>query len=152
MEKLFQHPVCYSRDIAAKKNISYHLHPCHGALVNSTDAYLLFSEAVKRDNLKFNLDTANQYFLKDNLFLSLLRLRDHIDYIHISDNRGSRVEHLAVGEGTIHWERFLETLDRIDYKGIFGIDIGGAESDVPDMDQAYRSAAEWLQKVWYKQS
>lgn len=139
-------------DIAAKKNLSYHLHPCHGALVNSTDAYLLFTEAVKRDNLKFNLDTANQYFLKDNLFLSLLRLRDHIDYIHISDNGGSRVEHLAVGEGTIHWERFLETLDRIGYKGLFGIDIGGAESDVPDMEQAYKSAAEWLQKAWYKQS
>ena len=139
-------------DIAAKRNLSYHLHPCHGALVNSTDAYLLFAAAVKRDNLKFNLDTANQYFLKDNLFLSLLRLRDHIDYIHISDNRGNRVEHLAVGDGTIHWERFLETLDRIGYKGMFGIDIGGAESDVPDMDQAYRGAAEWLQKQWYKLS
>ncbi len=139
-------------DIAAKKNLSYHLHPCHGALVNSTDAYLLFANAVKRDNLKFNLDTANQYFLRDNLFLSLLRLRDHIDYIHISDNGGNRVEHLAVGEGTIHWERFLETLDRIGYKGMFGIDIGGAESGVSDLDGAYRGAAEWLQKNWYKQS
>lgn len=139
-------------DIAARKNLTYHLHPCHGALVNSTDAHLLFASAVKRDNLKFNLDTANQYFLKDNLFLSLLRLRDHIEYIHISDNGGARVEHLAVGQGTIHWERFLETLDRIAYKGIFGIDIGGAESDVSDLDAAYRDAAGWLQKEWYKMS
>ncbi len=137
-------------DIAAAHGLTYHLHPCHGALVNSTDAYLLFAGAVKRDNLKFNLDTANQYFLRDNLFLSLLRLHDHIDYIHISDNRGSRVEHLAMGEGTIHWDRFFGTLDRIGYAGIFGIDIGGAESDVSDLDAAYRDAAKYLESNWFK--
>lgn len=75
-------------DIAAQRRLDFHLHPCYGALVNSTDAFLFFAESVKRDNLRFNLDTANQFFIKDNLFLSLLRLKDHIDYIHISDNRG----------------------------------------------------------------
>jgi sugar phosphate isomerase/epimerase len=136
-------------DIAASHHLNYELHPCHGALVNSTDAYLLFAEAVKRDNLKFTLDTANQYFLKDNLFLSLLRLSDHIDYIHISDNGGGRVEHLAVDDGTTHWDRFFETLDRVGYKGMFGIDVGGAESDVPDLDAAYRDAAFWLESKWF---
>ncbi len=34
--------------------------------------------------------------MKDNLALSLHRLKDHIDYIHISDNRGQKVEHLNV--------------------------------------------------------
>jgi sugar phosphate isomerase/epimerase len=137
-------------DIAASHKLSYHVHPCYGALVNSTDAYLLFAEAVKRDNLKFNLDTANQYFMKDNLFLSLLRLKEHIDYIHISDNGGAKVEHLAMGRGTINWERFFETLDRIGYTGKFGIDVGGAESDVPDLDGAYRDAARFLTEQWFK--
>jgi sugar phosphate isomerase/epimerase len=139
-------------DIAAAHNLTYQLHPCHGALVNSTDAFLLFAEAVKRDNLKFNLDTANLYFLRDNLFLSLLRLRDHIDYIHLSDNGGSRVEHLAVGNGAIHWDRFFETLRTVGYRGMFGIDIGGAESDVPDLDGAYRDAARWLESKWFNKS
>jgi sugar phosphate isomerase/epimerase len=142
----FRH-VC---DIAADRGLTYQLHPCYGALVNSTDAYLLFAEALKRDNLRFNLDTANQFFMKDNLFLSLIRLKDHIDYIHLSDNRGSKVEHLSMGGGEIHWGRFFETLDRIDYKGMFGIDVGGAESDVPDLDSAYRSSAAWLTDKWYK--
>ena len=137
-------------DIAADKGLTYQLHPCYGALVNSTDAYLLFAEALKRDNLRFNLDTANQFFMKDNLFLSLIRLKDHVDYIHLSDNRGLKVEHLAIGKGKIHWERFFETLDRIDYKGLFGIDVGGAESDVPDLDEAYHSSARWLSDNWYK--
>ncbi len=137
-------------DIAAKYKLNYHLHPCYGALVNSTDAYINFAEAVQRDNLKFNLDTANQFFMKDNLFLSLLRLKDHIDYIHISDNRGHRVEHLAVGDGNIKWDQFFETLDRINYKGMFGIDVGGAESDVANLDKAYRSSAEWITEKWFK--
>lgn len=137
-------------DIAGKYGLNFHLHPCYGALVNSTDAYLLFAEAVKRDNLKFNLDTANQYFMKDNLFLSLLRLKDHIEYIHLSDNGGKRVEHLAIGDGSIHWGSFFETLDRIGYRGRFGIDIGGDESEVGNLEGAYRSAADWLTKQWFQ--
>jgi sugar phosphate isomerase/epimerase len=137
-------------DLAADRGLTYQLHPCYGALVNSTDAYLLFAEALKRDNLRFNLDTANQYFMKDNLFLSLIRLKDHIDYIHLSDNRGRKVEHLAMGEGEIHWDRFFETLDRISYKGFFGIDIGGSESKVPDLDKAYMDSAALVEKHWYR--
>ena len=87
--------------------------------------------------------------MKDNLFLSLLRLHDHIDYIHVSDNRGSHVEHLAVGDGEIHWEQFFETLERINYSGQFGIDIGGDESGVIDLDGAYGDAAAWLTQKWF---
>ncbi len=137
-------------DLAASRNLEYHLHPCLGALVPTTDAFLNFSGAVKRDNLKFNLDTANQYFLKDNLVLSIQRLEDSIAYIHISDNRGFRVEHLVPGQGNIPWESFFEMLDRVDYSGLFGIDIGGAESDVDDYNTAYRTAAAWLHKNWFK--
>jgi len=137
-------------DISASHGMTYQMHPCHGALVHSTDAFLHFAAAVKKENLKFNLDTANQYFLKDNLCLSAIRLRDHLDYIHISDNRGSRVEHLAIGEGTIPWDLFFETLDQIGYAGRFGIDIGGAESAVPDLDAAYTGAARWLMENWFR--
>jgi sugar phosphate isomerase/epimerase len=137
-------------DISAGHGMTYQLHPCHGALVDTTDAFLYFAAAVKRENLKFNLDTANQYFLKDNLCLSAIRLRDHMDYIHISDNRGAKVEHLAIGDGRIPWDRFFETLDRIGYSGRFGIDIGGAESDVPDLDAAYTGAAGWLMDKWFR--
>jgi len=137
-------------DIAASRNLTYHLHPCSGALVNSTDAFLLFANAVKRDHLRFNLDTANQFFMKDNLAVSLIRLKDHLDYIHLSDNRGAKVEHLSLGEGSIHWERFFETLDRIDYRGMFGIDVGGDESNISDLDSAYHSSAHWLTQRWYK--
>ena len=136
--------------IAAQRNLEFHLHPCLGALVNSTDSFLLFADAVKMDNLKFNLDTANQFFLKDSLYLSLIRLAEHINYIHISDNRGLKVEHLEPRGGHINWNRFFETLDRINYQGQFGIDVGGAETEIADLDLAYKNSAAWLESNWFK--
>lgn len=139
-------------DIAADFGLSYQMHPCAGVLSATTDAYLYFADAVNRKNLRFNFDTANQFFLKDNLVLSLLRLADHIDYIHISDNGGEKVEHLVPGDGKIHWEYFFETLKKIDFKGHFGIDVGGAESGIVNIDAAYTETALWLEeKIKYTQ-
>lgn len=137
-------------DIAKEYGLTYQVHPALGLLSSTTDSFLYFFDAVKRDNLRFNFDTANQFFLKDNLALGLRRLKDHIDYIHFSDNGGGKVEHLSVGDGIIRWDIFLETLDLIDFKGVIGLDIGGDESAVPDLDKAYIETAEYLTKNWIK--
>ena len=68
------------------------------------------------------------------------------DYIHVSDNPGDRVEHLEPGKGAINWDVFFETIDRVGYEGHFGVDIGGHESRVDDLDQAYRTGAHWLEE------
>ena len=136
--------------LAASREMDFHIHPCLGALVSTTDAYLNFARDVKHDALKFNMDTANQFFLKDNLLLSLQRLEGHIDYIHISDNRGFRMEHLVPGEGNIPWDSFFEILDKVNYSGLLGIDIGGDESDVGDYNIAYKATAGWIHENWFK--
>jgi sugar phosphate isomerase/epimerase len=135
-------------DIAANYGLTYHMHPCLGVLSATTDGFLYFYDAVGRDNLRFNLDTANQYLLKDNLMLSLQRLGQYIDYIHISDNGGFKVEHLNPGDGTIHWDIFFETLKKINFKGNIGLDVGGEESDIKNIDEVYVKAAEWLTSIW----
>lgn len=132
-------------DIAADLGLTYQMHPAAGVLCATTDAFLYFHDAVDRSNLRFNFDTANQFALKDNLTLSLRRLADYIDYIHISDNTGQKVEHLPLGEGNIRWDDFFETLDLIGFDGHFGIDIGGEESHVQDLDKAYLDAAGFLE-------
>lgn len=133
-------------DIAAGFGLTYQMHPCLGVLAATTEGFLYFRDAVGRDNLRFNLDTANQFFLKDNLALSLRRLADCIDYIHLSDSRGDRVEHLPPGRGAINWKVFFETLDLVGFKGLIGLDIGGPESEVSDLDAAYREGARWLEE------
>ncbi len=135
-------------DIAAARNLTYHLHPCLGVLAATTDAFLYFYDAVAKPNLRFNLDTANQFVMKENLALSLRRLANHIDYIHLSDNRGVKVEHLPVGKGKIQWEIFFETLEAINYRGLIGLDIGGEESGIENIDEAYRLTAQWLEAQW----
>jgi len=132
-------------DIAAKYNLNYQIHPALGVLASTTDAFLYFKDSVGRDNLRYTIDTANQYAMKDNLTLSLIRLKDHVDYIHLSDSRGSRIEHLPPGSGTIHWPSFFEVLDSINFKGDFAIDIGGKESPVENIGMAYRKSAQWLE-------
>lgn len=131
-------------DVAAARNLTFQMHPCLGVLSATTDAFLYFYDAVKRDNLRFNLDTANQFMMQDNLALSLIRLKGLVDYIHVSDNPGDRVEHLEPGKGAINWDVFFETADSIGYDGHFGVDVGGHESRVDDLDQAYRGTAKWL--------
>jgi sugar phosphate isomerase/epimerase len=133
-------------DMAAGFGLSYQMHPCAGVLSANTDAFLYFADAVNRPNLRFNLDTANQFFLKDNLMLSLLRLEAHIDYIHLSDNGGHKVEHLVPGEGVINWDAFFQALAGIGFQGQYGIDVGGAESKVGSIHEAYTRSAQWLEK------
>ncbi|HTR81348.1 MAG TPA: sugar phosphate isomerase/epimerase family protein [Bacteroidota bacterium] len=135
-------------DIAAGYGLTYQMHPSIGVLSSSADGFLYFQDAVKRENLRFNLDTANQFVMKENLSVALRRLAHCIDYIHLSDNRGIKVEHLKAGEGVINWDTFFETLAAINYKGFIGLDIGGDESGIADLDEAYVSTATWLEKRW----
>src|SRR5690606_4309058 len=121
-------------------------HPCEGCLTATTDAFLLFADAVNAPNLKFNLDTANQFLVHDNLPLSLMRLTDRINYIHISDNTGSRVEHLPPGEGNIPWDAFFATLRDTGFRGRLAIDVGGEENGAADPEDAYRRTAVWLER------
>lgn len=132
--------------IASTFNLGYHMHPCEGSLITTTDSFLYFSQAVNRSNLLFNLDTANQFYFKDNLALSLLRLSEKISYIHISDNSGDRVEHKVPGDGVIQWDLFFQTLRDIGFKGKFAIDIGGAETAIDDIKTAYLRCADWLEQ------
>ncbi len=123
-------------DIAAEHGLAYYLHPCCGSLTETTDGYLWLKQDVGRANLKFNFDVANQFYM-----------RGEIDYIHISDNRGDRIEHRTVGDGAIDWKLFFATLARIGFRGQLSIDVGGAETGIEDLDAAYRISAERLEAL-----
>lgn len=134
-------------DIAASFGLSYYLHPCCGSLTETTDGYLWIKQAVGRDNLKFNFDVANQFYMRENLSLGLFKLAGELDYIHISDNRGTQIEHRAVGDGAIDWELLFSTLARIGFQGQLSLDIGGAETAIGDLDTAYRLSTERVEAL-----
>ncbi|MCK9279499.1 MAG: sugar phosphate isomerase/epimerase [Melioribacteraceae bacterium] len=136
-------------DIAANYDLTYQLHPASGVLINSADSFLHFYNSVGRENLRFNFDTANLFAIKENLPLSLYKLKGHIDYIHFSDNCGNKVEHLEAGKGKINWDNFFSALKAIDFDGYFGLDIGGDESGVQNLDEAYINSANFLENKWF---
>ena len=131
-------------DIAARHGLRYLIHPAIGVLCANTDGFLHFHDCVDRENLRFNLDTANQFVQRDHLPLSLIRLAGLVEYIHVSDNGGRRQEHLPLGAGAIDWDVFFATVTRVGFEGRFGIDIGGSESGVDDLDRAYVDAARFV--------
>lgn len=139
-------------EIAANYNLEYQVHPAVGVITASTDGFLSLAKSVNKNNLKFNFDAANLFAMKENLQLSFLRVKDFVSYIHFSDNRGCKVEHLEIGKGLINWEKFFELITKIGFNGYIGVDIGGDESGVRRLNYAYLSAANFLEEKWLKKN
>lgn len=133
-------------EVAAGFGLNYYLHPCLGSLTDTTDSYLLLKKQVNRPNLKFNFDTANLYYMRENLSLGLLKLGKELDYIHLSDNSGLRIEHQPLGNGHIDWNLFFKTLKQIGFTGQLSIDVGGDESHIANIDEAYLQTAYSLEE------
>lgn len=133
--------------IAAQYGLKYYLHPCCGSLTETTDGFFRLKEAVQMENLKFNCDLSNQYYMRENLPLALLKLGQELDYIHISDNRGTKVEHLPIGKGCIDWDLIFGSLRQIGFNGQLAIDVGGAETEIDDLDSAYLNTAAQLERM-----
>jgi sugar phosphate isomerase/epimerase len=136
-------------DIAARYDLTYLVHPAFGVLGATPEAFLFMSGQVNRKNFGYNFDTSNLIALKCNLSLALHQLMPHTRYIHVSDNRGIKNEHIDLGKGLINWDQFFTTLKDLDYHGPIGIDIGGDESEVSNLDEAYRAAALLITRKMY---
>ncbi len=48
-------------DIAARYNLTYQIHPASGVLTSTTDSFLYFFDAVKRDNLRFQFGYSKSF-------------------------------------------------------------------------------------------
>ncbi|NND33450.1 MAG: sugar phosphate isomerase/epimerase [Saprospiraceae bacterium] len=136
-------------DIAGRYKCDYLVHPAFGVLGATPEAFLHLAKEVNRQNFGYNFDTSNLIALKCNLSLALHQLKSHIKYVHVSDNSGTKNEHIELGRGIINWSTFFKDLSQINYRGYIGIDIGGDESDVPNLDQAYITAAKLLTREYY---
>ena len=46
-------------------------------------------------------------------------------HIQASDNRGVTDDHLPPGEGVIDWSVVLAMLERVEYRGVFMLEVAG---------------------------
>ena len=117
-----------------------------GSLTDTTNGYLLLKEELGWENLKFNFDTSNLYYMHENLSFGLLKLGKDLDYLHISDSYGQRIEHQAAGNGTIDWDLFFVTLKQIGLSLEISNDVGDDEIHDADIDEAYLQTARFLEE------
>jgi len=106
------------------------------------------------DILSFSLDTitnAKYGFCYDtshdnltNHPLKLLKKYGHrLMTTHISDNRGERDDHMLPYEGSFPWPAFCQTFSRINFRGIFLLEVEMRES-------AFVSPSEFLQEAFIR--
>lgn len=115
---------------AAAAGLKLIVEPRVGEIVSNTDAMLRLLDAVDEPNLGAILDTGHQYAQKEILPLSIAKLKDRLFYLHLSDNDGTRNDHLVPGEGTIDWVHFFEALQIIGYSGYGGLDMAKTKEDL----------------------
>jgi len=132
-------------DLAAQHDLTFNIRPTSGGLVSNTDAFLYFHDEVGRNNLRFAVDTANQFSVRENPILSLHRLHGLIDILYLSDSNGGENEHLEPGRGAIRWDLFFEVLDLDRFRGYLAVDIGGEQSALTDIRGAYKITASMIE-------
>jgi len=70
------------------------------------------------------LDTGHAA-LSGDLHRAMYKLSGHLQLIHANDNTGANDDHLPPGRGTIDWNRFLSSLNDIQFSGGFILELSG---------------------------
>lgn len=123
----------FSAEIAKEYGKKVIIEPRIGELICSPDSMLRLIEAVHQDNFMANIDTANFCAQRENVPLVLKKLEGKFANIHIADNSPENTQHLPLGKGCIDWDEFLNVLIDLNYDGYLGLDLGGGDTIVEDL-------------------
>ena len=67
------------------------------------------------------------------------RFAGRLVHLQVSDNRGASDDHLPPGDGIIDWARFCDALQRVNYSGVFLLEVAGdGDVDVSVERAAFR--------------
>ncbi|MCX6624953.1 MAG: sugar phosphate isomerase/epimerase [Acidobacteria bacterium] len=133
----------YCADVAAERGRTVIMEPRVGEVICSPDSMLRLIEHVGRPNFKANFDTGHFSAQRENVVLALAKLEGHFANIHISDNIPMNTDHLPVGDGSIDWEEFFRVLQRMNYTGYLGIDLGLGEG----LLEGYRKSVARIREI-----
>lgn len=86
----------------------------YGFIMKSPKDFLKFYRETGLNNIGIVLDVGHAN-LEGQTEPFLRKLPDKIVHMHVSDNMGENDQHLGIGYGKIHWQRFAEALREIAY-------------------------------------
>jgi sugar phosphate isomerase/epimerase len=82
--------------------------------------------------------------LGGTLFAAIERFSDRLVHLQASDNHGKHDDHLPPGDGLIDWPEVMRALERVHYRGIFLLEVGGEGSSSENLKRLAAAASRWF--------
>lgn len=98
--------------------------PLPHLLGGQPDDFRWILERLPADGLGVCVDTSH-CSLGGFLFDALESWRGRLVHLQASDNRGHTDDHLPPGDGVIDWNQVRATLGRVQYRGVFMLEVSG---------------------------
>ena len=130
-------------DIAAQHHKTVIMEPRIGEVICSVDSLLRLIKDVDRPNFKANFDTGHFCAQRENVALALMKLNGQFANIHVADNNPVNTHHLPIGDGIIDWKEFFRLLQRLNYDGYLGLDLGTTKTLI----SGYRKSVEQIKSI-----
>lgn len=120
-------------DFAGERGIGIGIEnmPCAGFAKSSEILELL--QLINHPAIGVTLDTSHANMCSLDSAKMVLEFGPLLVATHISDNNGSGDQHLIPGGGTIDWPAVMDAFRKIDYNGIFNLEIPGERHAVPEL-------------------
>lgn len=97
----------------------------------TADDLLYYIEKLGSDRFGFCLDTGHLNLTDKNQEKFILTAADKLKALHIADNEGVWDQHMMpYGKGNINFVKVAKALRKVDYHGLFNLEIGG-ETKIP---------------------
>jgi sugar phosphate isomerase/epimerase len=117
-----------SSEIASKNGLGFAMEMRAGDFISSVDGMISIFNDCKTDNIGIVYDVAHVHAIKEYLDLGIMKIKDYIRLIHLSDNDGTQAYHYQPGKGNIDFKNIIDTLKRIHYDGYVVVDISGIDN------------------------
>ena len=95
--------------------------------------------------LQLHLDFGHSNFGFDNHEVFCVKLGEHIQHVHFSDNRSRTDDHMPLGVGSMNWKEAVKSLKATGYNGTITLEIFCNDS----MQHKYLDLSrELIQELW----
>jgi sugar phosphate isomerase/epimerase len=117
-----------SSEIASQNGLGFAMEMRAGDFISSVDGMISIFNDSATDNIGIVYDVAHVHAIKEYLDLGILKIKDYIRLVHLSDNDGTQAYHYQPGKGNIDFRNIIDTLKKIHYDGYVVVDISGVEN------------------------
>lgn len=102
-----------------------------------------FLDEVDMDNLQIVFDIGHCQHTGHDVVADVLEAGSRLDHLHLHDNHGGKDEHLPIGEGIIDFEAFVKALKKVDYTGLYMLELYHCDKD--NLQYSRERLLKWLQ-------